>query len=312
MESNTEEIDVIVVGAGPAGISAGIYAARSGLSSVLLEKKAEGGQVAVTPTVENYPGYEQITGTALTHQLAEHARQYVDIRKESVRELKVGKRIEVYTTSKVYLTKAVILSMGVNERHLNVEGEDKFYGRGVHYCATCDGFMYKDRKVLMAGGGDSALTEAIYLHELGASVEIIHRRDTFRAQEHLQQSARSKNIPVHWNSVVEEIIGEDRVTGVRIRNVETDATETLETEGLFIAIGNTANSAIAAEIGIETRKDGSIVVDGSQRTSMPRIYAAGDITGGVRQIVTAAGQGAIAATTAFKDITQWEAEKSAK
>lgn len=303
-EGRVEEVDLIIIGGGPGGLTAGIYAQRSGLKAIVLEKEVIGGQVALTPVVENYPGFTNIGGKKLMDLIAAQAKNYVPISEgEEVHEIKIGKHIEAFTNRAKYIGKALILSTGAGYKKLGVPGEDKFNGHGVSYCATCDGYFFKGQRVIMIGGGNSALTDALYLKNLGAKVKIIHRRDKFRAEKYLQDSIEQANIPVIWDTVVEEIVGQkNKITGVKIRNVKTKASKTLKLDGVFIAIGEDPNSKLAGEIGIKLDQGGFVLVDRGCRTNIPRIYAAGDLTGGVRQIVTAVSEGATAALSAFEDI----------
>ena len=323
------ETDMVVLGAGPAGLSAAIYAERSGMKTVVLDKAVVGGQVTVTPVVENYPGFTDIAGLKLVEVLSAHARQYATVREnEAVHEIKIGKFLEVYTNRAVYLCKALVFATGAQWRKLDAPGEARFYGRGVSYCASCDGFMYRGKRVAMIGGGNSALTDALHLKNLGAEVTVIHRRDSFRAEKALQDSLAREGIAVIWDTVVEEVLGDTVapvegaggdgkeakaagtapaeadagvVRGIRVRNVKTGDVSELPFDGVFVAIGHIPNSEQAAELGVVLEKDGSIKVDRHMRTNIPRIYAAGDVTGGVRQIVTAVGSGATAALAAFED-----------
>ncbi len=303
-EDEYEEVDLIIIGGGPAGMSAGIYAKRSGLSCIILEKQGVGGQVALTPKVENYTGFSHIQGFELVEILGSHAREYTDIKQfAEVTDIKYGPRIEIVTTEKKYLAKGVMLATGVNVRMLNVPGEDKFYGHGVSYCATCDGNFYKGGKAIVVGGGNTALTDALHLKHLGVETTIVHRRDKFRAEKVLQDSVEREGIEIIWNAQVTEVIGEDQLESARI--LKKDGTEFIkDTDVVFVAIGHTANTELAEKMGVELREDGFIKVDPTQRTSLERVYAAGDVTGGVRQIITATGQGAAAALTAFDDFTR--------
>ncbi len=300
------EVDLIIIGGGPAGLTAGIYAQRSGLKSVVLEKEMVGGLVAVTPVVENYPGFTNIAGKRLMDMIAAQAKNYVDIHEgEEILEIKIGKKIEAYTTRGKYIGKAIIFATGAKYKKLGVPGEEKLAGHGVSYCATCDGYFFKGKKVIMVGGGNSALTDALHLKNLGAKVAIIHRRDKFRAETYLQESVKREKIPVIWDSVVEEILGEkNKVIGVRIKNNKTKELKVHKVDGVFIAIGEEPNSELAGQLGIRLRSDGFIDVDNHGRTNIPRIYAAGDVTGGVRQIVTAVSEGATAALAVFEDLSK--------
>ncbi len=306
-------VDLVIVGAGPAGITAGIYAERSGLKTVIIEKGMVGGQVALTPEVENYPGFRNVGGIKLMEMMAEHAREYCTISEgEEIRELKVGKDIEVLSSRAHYRSKALILATGAQSKFLGVPGEQHFYGRGVSVCASCDGWAYKGKEVIMVGGGDSALTEALHLHNIGVAVTLVHRRDSFRAQKHLQDNVERAGIRVVWDSVVEEFLGDDdQLNGVRLKNLKTGKSTDLAVNGAFIAIGWKPNTELAEQIGVKLDDVGYIVVDPDMRTNIPRIYAAGDVTGGFQQIVTAVGSGATAALSVFEDISNPYWKKSA-
>ncbi|CCO23103.1 FAD-dependent oxidoreductase [Maridesulfovibrio hydrothermalis] len=303
-EKEFEDIDLVIIGGGPAGMSAGIYAKRSGLSCIILEKQGVGGQIALTPKVENYPGFPNIQGFELVEILGTHARQYTDINQfTEVQDVKYGEKIEILTDEKNYRAKGVLLATGVKVRMLGVPGEDKFYGHGVSYCATCDGNFYRGGKAIVVGGGNTALTDALHLKHLGVETTIVYRGDKLRAEQVLQDSVKKEGIEIIWNSQVTEILGDKQVESTRLLN--KDGTETIKkTDVVFVAIGHTANTALAEKLGVKLRSDGFIQVDPAQRTSVERIYAAGDVTGGVRQIITATGQGAAAALTAFDDFTR--------
>lgn len=303
-EEEVTEVDLIIIGGGPAGLTAGIYAQRAGLKSVVLEKDMVGGQVALTPVVENYPGFTNVGGKQLMDLISIHAKGYVPIREgEALEEIKIGKKVEAITNKGRYVGNGLILATGAVHRRLNVPGEDKYDGLGISYCATCDGYLFKNSDVVVVGGGNSALTEALFLKSIGANVTIIHRRDDLRAQEYLKESVEREDIPIIWDTVVEEIRGEEnRVTEIILRNVKTDEIKGMNAKGIFISIGSIPNSKMASEIGVKLKEGGFIDVDHGCRTNIPRIYAAGDVTGGVRQIVTAVSEGSIAALSAFEDI----------
>jgi len=298
--------DVVIIGGGPAGLTAAIYAERAGLKTLVIEKTALGGQVAITPVVENYPGFTRIPGKTLVDLLAQHAAQYSEIHVgEDVKDvLKKEDGFHVKTNRGTYIAKALIIATGASNKRLDVPGEKRFYGRGVSYCAECDGYLFKDgRKVVVVGGGNTALTFALYLHSLGAKVTVIHRRDRFRAEARLQESLKKEGIPVLWNSEVVEILGDRVVRAVKVKNNIDGSVKDLEVDGVFIAIGYEPNNRIANMLGLKLDEQGYIVVDSHMRTSMPYVYAAGDVTGGVKQIVVAVSQGSIAALSAFEDIT---------
>ena len=304
IEGEAIEVDAIVVGGGPAGLTAGLYAARSGLKTIILERDTLGGQLSITPVVENWPGFTHIPGKELTDMISTQVRGYVPLMEgEKVQEIKVGKHIEALTSRSRILGKALILATGAAHRKLNVPGEEKLYGRGVSYCATCDGYLYKKKQVIVVGGGNTALTDALYLKALGASVTVVHRSDAFRADTYLQESVNKEGIPILWDTVVKEILGDDHVTGLKVSQVKKHKTKAIKTEGVFIAIGEIPDNSLAQQIGLTLDNQGFITTGKDGRTNIPRIYAAGDITGGVRQIVTAVGEGATAALSAFEDLS---------
>ena len=300
------EKDLVIVGAGPAGLTAAIYAERSGLNTVVLEKNNIGGQVAITPVVENYPGFTRIGGKTLMDMMAQQAIQYTEIHEgeEVLDALKRGERFEIKTNRATYKAKAILIASGAESKKLDVPGEREFQGKGVSYCASCDGYFFKDgKKVIVVGGGNTAATEALYLKNIGVDVTIVHRRDKLRAELFLQESLATNHIPVLWNSLVKEIKGEKFVTHVVIEDMSGKTTKTLPVDGIFIAIGYVPANNLATKLGIETDEEGYLKVDEGHRTNVKGIYAAGDITGGFKQIVTAVGQGSLAATTIFEDIS---------
>ncbi len=297
------DYDVIIIGGGPAGMSAGIYARRAGLEAVVLEKGVPGGQVLNSATIENYPGFPEIAGMKLMDQMAEHARRYIDIKEgEEVVRVRSSEKFEVFTNAGKYTSKAIILTTGSSHRKLDIPGEEAFAGKGVSYCATCDGFFFKGKEVIVVGGGNTALTDALYLHSIGASVSMVHRRDSFRADKHLQETVRGHRIPVAWDTVVEEVKGADKVTSVTLRNLKTGAASTRVIGGIFVAVGEIPSSQLAAELGLDMDQGGFVNVDKSFRTNVPFVYAAGDVAGGIRQIVAAVHGGAAAALACFEDL----------
>ncbi len=316
-EAETGEKDLVIVGAGPAGLTAAIYAERSGLKSVILEKSNIGGQVSITPVVENYPGFTRIGGKTLMDMMAQQAVNYTDIREgEEVIEIRrTDSRFEVITNRMKYTAKAVLLTTGAESKKLDVPGEKEFQGRGVSYCAACDGYFFKDgKKVIVVGGGNTAATEALYLKNIGVDVSIVHRRDELRAEMFLRKSLEDSRVPILWNTVVKEILGDKLVKAVTLEGLEDRSVKNIPVDGVFIAIGYVPNNELASRLGIEVDREGYLKVDSRHRTNVPGIYAAGDITGGIKQIVTAVSQGAVAAMTIFEDIAHpyWkETPKSA-
>jgi thioredoxin reductase (NADPH) len=299
------ECALLILGGGPAGLTAAIYAARSGLTSVVVDKGSLGGQVAATPVVENYPGFNRVAGKALVDMMANQAIHYAKIyQNEPLQSLvRTGDgRFEALTSRRKYVARALILATGAAHRRLEVPGDQRFYGRGVSYCATCDGYIYRNKKVIMVGGGNSAVTEALYLDTLGAKVTLVHRRGRLRAEKRLQESLKAHKIPVLWNCELRSIVGEERVEAAMIENVKEGRTWREPLDGVFISIGYVPANEAAKMLGLRLDEEGYIIVDEEQRTSLPLVFAAGDVTGGIKQIATAVGQGAVAALTAFHDL----------
>jgi thioredoxin reductase (NADPH) len=304
-ESDAELVknDVVIVGGGPAGLAAGIYTERSGLRTAVLERDALGGQVATTPIVENYPGFAQVGGKTLVDIMVSHALQYVQIYPgESVLDIQPGDPIVVQTSRRKFETRAVLLATGAKHRHLGVPGEERLAGRGVSYCSTCDGPLFRKKKVIMVGGGNSAVTEALHLFHLGIDVTLVHRRDKLRAQDFLAKQLFDNNIPVLWNAEVKEIRGKERVEDVVLIDNRSGKESIFKTNGVFIAIGYEPSVELAKKIGVELTEDGFIKHDERHRTNIPGIYSAGDVEGGYKQIVTASGQGSAAAISIFEDL----------
>jgi thioredoxin reductase (NADPH) len=297
------ETDLLIVGGGPAGLTAGIYAVRSGLKTAIVERNVLGGQVATTPVVENYPGFTQVGGKTLVDILVTHALEYVQIFPgEEVIDVVRGEVFEVTTGRRRFQAKTILLATGANHKHLNVPGESRLAGRGVSYCSTCDGPLFKGRKVVIVGGGNSAVTEALYLHHMGVGVTLIHRRDSLRAQEFLVRQLTSSEIPILWNTEITEITGKERVESIALKNTQSGETSVLAVDGVFLSIGYAPAVELAKKTGVALTPDGYIQKDAKHRTSIPGIYSAGDVEGGYKQIVTAAGQGAEAAMAIFEDI----------
>jgi thioredoxin reductase (NADPH) len=296
------ETDLVIIGGGPAGLTAGIYAARSGLKTVVVEKGVLGGQVATTPVVENYPGLKQIGGKSLVDIMVTHALEYIPIYPgEEVMEIVPGEPIELKTNRRLFRTRAVLLSTGAKHRHLNVPGESRLSGHGVSYCSTCDGPLFKGRSVVMVGGGNSAVTEALHLHHIGVHVTLVHRRDVLKAQDVLVANLLNNNIPILYDTEVVEIIGRQQVEKVKLKNNQTGQLSTMDVDGVFLAIGYVPTIDLAEKAGLSITEEGFVQHD-QYRTNIPGIYTAGDVSGGFKQIVTAAGQGAEAALTIFEDL----------
>jgi len=299
--------ETIVVGAGVGGCTAGLYAKRYGQDVLILDKAAPGGLAATAAHIANYPGFpEGISGLELAERVHQQARNHgTAIELVEVTGLEPhNDEWLLHTTGGDYVAIAIIIAAGARPRTLQVPGETELRGMGVSYCATCDGFFFRDETVAVIGGGDVALEEAVYLSELAAKVYVVHRRDELRAQSHLQQQAFAlDNIEFIWDSVVTEIIGDQQVEGLLIQNKKTADQRRLDLDGVFITIGYVAATQWLGNI-VELN-DGFIVTDQYMRTNRPGIFAVGDIrSGSLRQIATAVGDGAIAAHSAYEYVNQ--------
>jgi len=295
--------DIIIIGAGPAGLTAGIYAGRQGTKTLILDKGVTGGTGLEVPSMENYPGYELIAGMSLIATTKKQAEKNAEIKEfEGVESIeKTNNGFQVKTSKSCYFGKSIIITTGSKHRLLEVPGEEKFKGRGVSYCATCDGLFYKGKNVLMIGGGNSAVQEAIFLKNLGCNVTIVHRRDELRAEKYLQNKLKEKKIPIIWNSFVKDIKGEQMVESVILSDKDGNIQE-IEVQGIFIAIGDFPLSHIAKDLGVKVNEYDYIITDKTQKTNVKNVYAAGDVTGGVKQWIVSCGEGAVAASYAFQDL----------
>lgn len=293
--------DVIIAGAGPAGMTAAVYTSRANMSTLMIERGVPGGQMANTEEIENYPGYDHILGPDLSNKMFEHAQkfgakyEYGEITGvEDHGEYKLVK-----TTGGEYRGRALIIATGAASRRLGIPGEDKFAGRGVSWCAVCDGAFFKNKEVVVVGGGDSAVEEGNYLTRFANKVTIVHRRDQFRAQKILQDRVfANPKIEIVWDTVVDEVLGDQKVSGVVLRNVKTGEKREYPCDGVFIYVGMDPLSEPFKGLGI-TDEQGYIVTDEEMKTKIPGIFAAGDVRRKtLRQVVTATGDGSIAAISA--------------
>jgi thioredoxin reductase (NADPH) len=296
--------DVIVIGGGPAGLTAALYAARASAAPLVLIGEAVGGQAATTHEIENYPGFPQgVGGSALAQQMQTQAERFgAQFLFETVTEVSFDAYpFVVRTRTTEYTARAVIITTGSSPRKLGVPGEEAFSGHGVSYCATCDGYFFKDKRVVVVGGGNSALDESMFLSRLVSQITIVHRRDQLRADPVLQDRVfADPKIEFVWDSVVKEVLGDGEANAVRVRNVKTGEVTTLDTEGVFIYIGHIPNTKLF-EGKLELDELGYIATDRRQHTSVPGVYAAGDVQDPIfRQIVTAAGTGSAAAIEAIR------------
>lgn len=309
-----ENYDIIIIGAGPAGLTAGMYAGRQNSKTLVIDKGMAGGLGLEVPMMQNYPGFDLISGMELIGKMKAQSESYCEILEntviESIEKIEDGFHLKtknsplLMTTDdageREFYAKAIILATGASHRHLNVPGEAEFLGRGVAYCATCDGMFFIGKDVLMVGGGNSAAQEALYLKNLGCNVKLVHRRDELRCEHHLQKALEENGIEVLWNSTIEEIKGEMAVDSVTLLK-DGERTD-LKTDAVFIAIGDDPSNDLAKDLGISLDDGGYIVTDKNQSTNVEHVYSAGDITGGVKQWIVACGEGAVAAMSAYNDL----------
>lgn len=296
--------ELVIIGGGPAGLSAGIYAARASIDTVLLERGVPGGLVISTHLIENYPGFSDgISGPDLMIQMENQARRFgIDIVSANVQRIKIiDRKFTLITDHGEIETGAVILATGVQPQLLGVKGEKELTGLGVSYCATCDGAFFRGRKVAVVGGGDAAVEEAIFLTRFVEKVYIIHRRGELRATKIVQHRAfQNPKIEFVWHSVVDEIIGRYTVEGINVRDVRDNSKSLLSIDGVFIYVGSTPNSSLLKDL-VKLNDKGYIITDENMLTSQKGIYAAGDVRQKLlRQVVTAVADGAIAAVAAEK------------
>lgn len=302
-----EDYDIIIVGSGPAGLTAGLYSGRQGNKTLIIEQRLVGGLGLTVPLMENYPGFESVEGRDLIQKMENQTKKVAEINiMETVTKIEKiqseNYNFKVRTDKDEYRASAVILATGSKHRKLKAEGEGKFFGRGVTYCATCDGPLFVDRDVVMVGGGNSAAQESVFLDKIGCKVSLIHRRDKLRCEDYLVEKLNELGINVYFNSTVKEIAGDQFVEKVII---EKDGKEIeIPTSAVFIAIGDIPSTELAEELGVDLNEDGYIVTDKEQRTNIPYLYSAGDVTGGIKQWVVSCGEGAVAALIANQDISK--------
>jgi len=302
-----ENWELIIIGAGAAGLAAGIYGARSGLKTLILEEKMAGGTMTDAPLIENYPGFQSINGRELAQKMVTHCRsvglEIHELERVVSLDLKGEKKI-VETDKATYETKTVVIASGTRYRELGIPGEKEFRGRGVSYCGVCDGPLFKNKRVLVVGGGNSAAITTLYIAELASEVKLSHRRGVLRAEEALVKALKNKNnVEILWNTEVKEIEGEQVVSKVILFNNKTEETKELKLDGVFIQVGEAPNSRLAKKAGVNVGEKGYIAVDIRQHTNVAGVYAAGDVTNHpVKQIGTAVGQGITAALEAYGHI----------
>ena len=306
-DQRSTDYDIIIVGGGPAGLSAAVYAARSRRRTLLVERGVTGGQIALTNEVENYPGIESINGFELAQNMQRQAEKYgLEMVAAELHAIdQIGELHTVRTDQSDYTAKAVILTAGADYNRLGVPGEERLTGRGVSYCATCDAAFFKDQPVAVVGGGDAAMDEGLFVTRYAGKVYVIHRRDTLRASAVLQERAfANPKMQFVWNTVVDEIIGADAVTSLRTHNLVTGEVATLDVSAVFVFIGLTPNTGYLRG-KVKMDEGGHIFVNEWMETEIPGLFAAGDVrANSARQVVTAAGDGATAAIRADHYISE--------
>ena len=309
-----ENYDIIIIGAGPAGLTAGMYAGRQNSKTLVIDKGMAGGLGLEVPMMQNYPGFDLVSGMELIGKMKAQSENYCEILENtvivSIEKCEDGfhlktKNSPLLMTSddegeKEFFSKSLILATGASHRHLNVPGENEFLGRGVAYCATCDGMFFIGKDILMVGGGNSAAQEALYLKNLGCNVKLVHRRDELRCEHHLQKALEENEIEILWNSTIEEIKGDIAVDSVTL--LRNGVKEDYKTDAVFVAIGDDPSNGIAKDLGVALDEDGYIITDKNQATNVDNVYSAGDITGGVKQWIVACGEGAVAAISAYNKL----------
>lgn len=291
--------DVIIIGGGPAGYTAALYCTRAGMDALVIEKITVGGQMCSTMQIDNYPGYEEgVDGITLGNKMQKGAEKFgAKTLLEQVVSVDLNGNVKkVNTTDKTLYAKSVIVATGAEHKKLGIDNEEKLTGKGVGYCATCDGMFYKGKTVAVVGGGNSAVTDALYLSKICKKVILIHRRDTLRASKiYINMLSKAENIELCWNSVVDEILFENKLTGIMVRDVNTNFKSEILCDGLFISIGRKPETEMFTN-QLTLDENGYIIADESTKTNIPGVFAAGDVRQkSVRQIVTATADGATSA-----------------
>ena len=310
--SDTRAMKLLIIGSGPAGYTAAVYAARAMLDPVLVQGIQPGGQLTITTEVENYPGFTEVQGPDLMVRMEEHAKAMgTEVISDIIMDLDLSKRpfVAKGDSGTIYEADAIILATGAQAKWLGLETEEKFKGFGVSACATCDGFFYRGKEVVVIGGGNTAVEEALFLTKFASKVSVIHRRDSLRSEKILEHRLmKNEKVEMVWDTTVEEVLGDENplgVTGVRVRNVKTDEESTIDCDGVFVAIGHAPSSELVKD-QLETHMGGYVITKpDSTATDIPGVYAAGDVTDHIyRQAVTSAGMGCMAALEAERFLSE--------
>ncbi|MFH1445110.1 MAG: thioredoxin-disulfide reductase [Nanoarchaeota archaeon] len=300
--------DIIIIGKGPAGLTAGVFSVRRGLKTLILSNPSELSQMTEATNVDNYPGIMNLSGMQLMKKLEDHALKLSNeiIEEEVLKITKIKKHFVVKTDKNEYNGRSVIISTGAKHRKTNIKGEAEFSGKGVSYCATCDCPIFKEKRVVVIGGGDAAISACLMIENIGAKeVTIMHRRDKFRAIESLVKRLEKSSVKIMWNTIPVEIKGDRTVKSITVRNVKTKKETEIPVEGIFIEIGSVPTSELARKLKIKVDDRGFIVVDKEMKTNVGGMFAAGDCTNGpLKQMITACGDGAIASTSAYEYVKE--------
>jgi len=310
MNNSIKIYDMIIIGGGPGGYTAALYGARAGLSTLVLEKLSAGGQMALTTQIDNYPGFDEgIDGFTLGEKMQAGAEKFGAVSElADVYSLKLNEEVkEVETSEGTFYGRTVVIATGSTPKNLGLDGEISMVGRGVNYCAACDGMFYKDKTVAVVGGGNTAVADAQILSRICKKVYIIHRRDTLRAEKASYQSLlNAENVEFIWNSAVEEFIADSKLTGIKLKNLQTEEISQLNIDGLFVSIGRNPESSLAAD-QLQLDATGYIMADETTKTNLPGVFAVGDVrTKPLRQVVTAVADGAMAVHFAVEYLSEIE------
>lgn len=300
--------DMIIIGGGPAGYSAALYAARAGLDTLVIERMSAGGQMALTGEIDNYPGFDEgIDGFTLGMKMQKGAERFGSKTEYAeVTSVDFSEKVKTLKTAKnTFYAKTVVIAAGANPRMLGVPMEQELTGKGVHYCAHCDGRFYKDKTALVIGGGNSAASDALYLSRLAKKVYVVHRRGSLRAEKvYHKPLMQANNVEFIWNSTVSELIGDERITGIKIKDVNTHSVKDIDCDGVFVSIGRKPATEFLSD-SVELDPSGYVIADESTQTSVNGVFAAGDIrTKALRQVVTAVADGAVAVHHAEKYLSE--------
>ena len=296
--------DLIIVGAGPAGLTAALFAKRQGLDTLVLDNSSQPSNLAITHLLENYPGFDKISGADLLNLMKKQVTDHgCEVKDDKVTVILREKDRFIVRARNDYESKAIIIAMGLKYRKANIPGSEKFFGKGVSYCVVCDGPLFRGKDIAIIGGGNSAVKGALFMKDMAKNVYIIHRRDELRAEKIIQDRVKNSSVKIIWNSIGEEIIGKDFVEAIKIRNIKTNEITVLPVNAVFMEIGSVPVTNLIKDLGVKLDEDGFIITNEKKETNIPGIFAAGDISNNqLKQDITATADGAIAAISAYNYI----------